>query len=154
MTAGHQHQQLDEPVTILLVEDNPGDIRLIEEAFEMTDTDTRLHSTTNGESAVDLLTQKATAESESLPDLVLVDLNLPRRDGCDVLEAIRDDSQLRPLPVIMLTSSQAREDVRRCYEAHANAYLSKPTNPDEFISVAQAVDQFWFEYAQLPPLSQ
>lgn len=99
------------------------------------------------------MTRRSTDESASLPTLALIDLNLPGMDGCEVLGTIRDDPQLQCLPVIILTSSTARDDVVRCYNANANAYLTKPTTPDEFISLVTAIERFWFEKVQLPPIS-
>lgn len=147
----HQRSS-DDPVEILLVEDNLGDIRLTQEAFKATDSETRLCPVTNGDDALEFLARRLTDESESLPDIALLDLNLPGRDGCEVLEAIRDDPKLRSLPVIMLTSSGDSEDIERCYDAHVNAYLTKPINMDEFATVVAAVERFWFERATLPPI--
>jgi CheY-like chemotaxis protein len=142
----------DETLEILLVEDNPGDARLTQEAFKMTERETTLHFVTDGDDAVDFLNQQGSHEMSLLPDLVLLDLNLPGRDGCEVLEAIRTTSQIQYLPVIMLTSSTADEDIAKCYTARANAYLTKPTDPDVFVEVVDAIEQFWFEQVQLPPV--
>lgn len=144
-------QTSTEPIEILLVEDNPADIRLTREAFDAADTEIVLRSVTDGTDAIDLLTRRVTA-SASLPALALVDLNLPGEDGCTVLEAIRDDPRLKPLPVIVLTSSAASDDIERCYDAQANAYLTKPTDPDEFASLVESVERFWFDRVQLPSL--
>lgn len=146
------HQSSSEAVNILLVEDNPGDVRLIQEAFKETKRETEFHIITNGEEAIDFLNDFATDDSINPPDLVLLDLNLPGSDGCEVLESIRDNPQIQPLPVVMLTSSGAREDVIRCYDASANAYLTKPANPNDFAAVAKAVEKFWFEKARFPPI--
>lgn len=137
----------DDGVDILLVEDNPGDARLVEEALAGAELDCGLHVVTTGEQALTFLFE---APSKPSPDLVLLDLNLPGMDGCAVLESIRDDPGLRPTPVIMLTSSAAPEDVRRCYEATANAYVTKPTHPDELVSLMRAIDQFWVQQAVFP----
>lgn len=142
----------DEPVEVLLVEDNLGDIRLTQEAFEGVDSETKLHPVTDGDDALEFLTRRADDDAPSLPDIVLLDLNLPGRDGCEVLEAIRDDRRLHTLPVLMLTSSGDSRDIERCYGAHANAYLTKPTDIDEFASLVKAVEGFWFERATLPPV--
>lgn len=135
---------------VLLVEDNPGDVRLIREAFSTLERGTALEIVTRGDEAVELLTQQAT--DDSLPDIALLDLNLPGRDGCGILETIRDDPRLQYLPVVILTSSEAEEDIARCYDANANAYVTKPTDPTAFRAVAEAVERFWFETAQLPPI--
>ncbi|SDJ51573.1 response regulator [Natronorubrum texcoconense] len=144
----------DAPVEILLVEDNPDDIRLVREAFEAGDADIVLHPVRDGDDAIDLLARRVDSEGATLPDFALVDLNLPGRDGCSVLEAIRADPRLRPLPVIMLTNSDATEDIERCYDARANAYLTKPDDSDEFGPLAKSVEQFWCNQVQLPPIPQ
>lgn len=146
-------QQAADPIDILLVEDNLGDIRLTEEAFNASNHKTVVNSVTNGDEAIDLLCEQANRHLQSLPDLALVDLNLPRRDGCEVLKAVRSHSQLKPLPVIMLTSSAASEDIERCYKANANAYLTKPTDPSEFESLAESIEEFWANQAVLPSIS-
>lgn len=138
------------PIDILLVEDNPGDVRLIQEAFKTTDRETTLHAITDGDDAMEFLTQQTT--EDSLPDLVLLDLNLPGKSGCEILRTIRDEPQLQHLPVIMLTSSRANEDVTRCYETGANAYLTKPDDMAAFSSLVETVERFWFERARLPPV--
>jgi CheY-like chemotaxis protein len=142
----------DEPLKILLVEDNPGDVRLTQEAFKTTERETTLRILTTGDDAVDFLTPRGSHEMSTRPDLVLLDLNLPGKDGCEVLETIRNTSTIHHLPVIMLTSSTADEDIAKCYTACANAYLTKPTDPDEFAEVVDAIEQFWFEQVQLPPV--
>lgn len=150
MTDHSSRRTSTEPIEVLLVEDNPADIRLTREAFDAADTGIVLHSVTDGTDAIDFLTRRA--GSASLPALALVDLNLPGADGCTVLEAIRDDPRLKPLPAIVLTSSAASDDIERCYDAQANAYLTKPTDPDEFASLVESVERFWFDRVQLPPL--
>lgn len=141
-----------DPVEILLVEDDPDDARRLREAFETTDRETTLHVAENGSDAVEFLTRRADGEEPTLPDLVFLDLTLPGEDGCAVLERIRDAPRLRFLPVLVLTGSDAEEDVARCYEAEANAYLTKPTDSAGFASLAEAIERFWFERAQLPPI--
>ena len=140
--------QSNNAIDILLVEDNPGDVRLTQEAFKVTEQKVTLQTVFNGDTAVEFLRES----TEALPDLVLLDLNLPGRDGCEVLEVIRDDPRLKSLPVLIFTSSETDEDITRCYKARANAYLTKPTSPDEFISLVSTLEQFWFEQAQLPPI--
>ena len=152
MTDPDEHRPPDEPVDILLVEDNPGDVRLVTEAFEATTRAPTIHTVTTANAAVDFLKGQCAAESRSLPALALVDLNLPGSDGCAVLEAVSNDPQLRRLPVIILTSSEASEDITRCYDARANAYLSKPAVYAEYVSVVKVVKTFWLEQVQLPPL--
>ncbi|MFC6764800.1 response regulator [Natrinema soli] len=142
------HKSSNGVIDILLIEDNPGDVRLTQEAFKTIDQKVTLQTIASGDNAVEFLQQ---SPETSLPDLVLLDLNLPGRDGCWVLEAIRDDPQLKPLPVIMLTSSETDEDIERCYGARANAYLTKPTAPDEYTSLVDSLERFWFEQVQFPP---
>lgn len=149
-TPSHQSSSND-AINILLVEDNPGDIRLTQEAIKTTDREVTLQTITHGDEAVEFFQQ---ATEGSLPDLVLLDLNLPGQDGCEVLETVRGDSRLKPLPVIMLTSSEADEDIARCYDAQANAYLTKPTDPAKFRSLVEELERFWFEQARLPPIPQ
>lgn len=139
------------PVDILLVEDNPGDVRLIEEAFRDTSLETQFQTATDGTDALDILRERQESDSETYPDLLLLDLNLPRMDGFAVLEAIKDDPAYPPLPVLVLTSSEAEDDVVRSYELSANAYLTKPDGPEDFTSLGQAIERFWFEMAHLPP---
>ena len=142
-------RETDGPIEILLVEDNPGDVRLTKEAFRATDRETTFEVVTDGESAVEFVSRTS---EPSLPDLVLVDLNLPGRNGCAVIEAIREDPQFQYLPVIVLTSSEDGEDVARSYDVRANAYLTKPTDPAEFVALAKRVEEFWFDRARLPPV--
>lgn len=153
MTDFSRKQSPEKPIDVLLVEDNPGDVRLTREAFETTDTETTLHHVTDGDAALDYLSVGDTADSGSAPDLVLLDLDLPGTDGYEILEAIREDARLQYLPVIVLTSSDADEDVSRCYRANANAYVTKPTDCDEFTRMVEAFDQFWFQQVRLPPSS-
>lgn len=142
-----------DPIDILLVEDNPGDIRLTKEALAATEFDATIHTVTDGTDALKVLDERQDDESLPYPDLLLLDLNLPQMGGLDVLDAIDADSELPPLPVIVLTSSDAAEDVVSSYERSANAYLTKPTDHDEFVSMVQSVETFWIETAQLPPVS-
>lgn len=140
----------DDPLEILLVEDNPGDVRLVQEAIKTTDHDTTVTVETTGDAAVESLLQSS--PDDPRPDLLLLDLNLPGRDGCAVLDAIRDDSTVQTLPVLMLSSSSTDDDISRCYDAKANAYLTKPGNLTELTSMMQSVEDFWFEKAHLPPV--
>ncbi|MGQ3413171.1 response regulator [Natrinema versiforme] len=141
-----------DPVSILLVEDNPGDVRLIEEAFKSAGFATTFHTVTDGSAAIEFLQDRAAVEAGPDLDLMLLDLNLPRTDGFEVLETIKDDPALSSLPVLVLTSSEATEDIVKSYELCANAYLTKPTDPDEFADIGRAVESFWIDEATLPPV--
>lgn len=136
---------------VLLVEDNPGDTRLIQEAFREGAVDATLHAVPDGGEMMDFLFQRNGHESAPFPDLVLLDLNLPKTHGTELLEHIRAEPELSHLPVVVLTSSADRDDVEACYRKHANAYLTKPTDHEEFVSTVQAVEDFWFDRVKLPP---
>jgi CheY-like chemotaxis protein len=136
---------------VLLVEDNPGDVRLTREAFEESDTEVRLHVVTDGVEALEFLAREGGHTDAPTPDVVLLDLNLPRKSGEEVLETIREDGSLPTPPVVVLTSSDAAEDVARSYELSANAYMTKPVAPDEFIATIRQFESFWLSTAHLPP---
>lgn len=135
---------------VLLVEDNPADVDLILESFAETGNGTRLHPVRDGEDAMRFLRQEDEYGGVVRPDLVLLDLNLPRMDGREVLEAIKSDAELRVLPVIVLTSSQARKDITTSYQLHANCYITKPLGLSQFYRIAEAVERFWQDVAVLP----
>ncbi|MGM0592878.1 MAG: response regulator [Halobacteriota archaeon] len=145
---------LGSPADILLVEDNPGDVRLTREAFKEGQIHNTLHVTTDGTEALDFLHQRGDYADAPFPDIVLLDLNLPRKDGDEVLKEIRADPRLKYLPVIILTSSSAEEDIIKSYELQANAYLTKPVDPVEFIEVVKSFQQFWLSVVRLPPCSE
>ncbi|SFB69936.1 Response regulator receiver domain-containing protein [Halobiforma haloterrestris] len=144
------HSSGPEPARILLVEDNPGDVRLTREAFEAARIESDLYVVSDGAEALEFLEQRGEYEDAPRPDLVLLDLNLPRASGEEVLTELKDDPELRTIPVIVLTSSRAEEDIVRSYELHANAYLTKPVDPDEFIETIRAFEEFWFTVVHLP----
>lgn len=139
------------PVDILLVEDNPGDVRLTEEAFAAASITTDLHVVRDGEAALAFVEQRGAHEHAPRPDLILLDLNLPKVDGMEVLERVKQDSDLRRIPVVVLTSSAAEEDVAESYERHTNAYLSKPVDAGEFVDLVESFESFWLSAAHLPP---
>jgi CheY-like chemotaxis protein len=138
------------PIEILLVEDNPGDARLAREAFSQSTVPNNMHHARDGEQAIAFLRRQGQWKDAPTPDLVLLDLNLPRRDGREVLEDIKSDPILRQIPVVVLTSSQAQEDILRSYRLHANCFITKPGNLEELIQVAQGIEQFWFKLVRLP----
>ena len=139
------------PARILLVEDNPGDVRLTQEAFEHGRIDNDLYVVSDGTDALEFLYQRGEYADVPRPDLILLDLSLPRMDGEEVLARLKSDDSLRQIPVIVLTSSRAEEDIVRSYDRHANAYLTKPVDPDEFIETVRAFEKFWFSVVRLPP---
>ncbi|USZ73112.1 response regulator [Natronosalvus halobius] len=143
-----------DPIDILLVEDNPGDVRLTKEAFKEGRIDNTIHVARNGVDALSFLYQRDGYEDAPRPDLILLDLNLPRKNGEEVLEELKDDPTLRRIPTVVLTSSEAEEDVVRSYEKYANAYLTKPIDPDEFIEIVRSFESFWLSVVNLPPAEE
>ncbi|OIB57341.1 response regulator [Natrialba sp. SSL1] len=135
---------------ILLVEDNPGDVRLTRGAFKDGKIANTLHVTEDGVEALDFCYQRNEFADARCPDLILLDLNLPRKDGEEVLEELKADSDLRHIPVIVLTSSDSHEDMVKSYDLHANAYLTKPVNPVKFIETIQTLERFWLSLVRLP----
>jgi CheY-like chemotaxis protein len=139
------------PIEVLLVEDDPGDVLMTREALQDTTVANRLSVVSDGVEALAYLRREAPFADAVRPDLVLLDLNLPRRDGREVLKEIKTDEDLRQIPVVVLTTSQAEEDIRRSYELHANAYVTKPVDFDRFISVVRKIDEFFVGVVELPP---
>jgi len=140
-----------EPMDILLIEDNPGDIRLLEKALTKMTIKYNLEVITDGEEAIDYLQDKA-AKSDPVisPDFIILDLNLPRQSGGDVLQTIKNHPKLLHIPVMILTSSESQKDILACYQAHANSYVVKPMNINEFFSITQSIENFWFKSNQSP----
>jgi len=139
-----------EPIEILLVEDNPGDVRLTEKAFEEGSLANDLDVVTDGVEAMRYLRQEDEYAEKTLPDIVLLDLNLPKKNGDEVLEDIKTDDDLKHLPVVILTSSEAEEDIAATYNKHANAYLTKPVDFDGFTDIVNQIEGFWFRVVRLP----
>ncbi|TWF76967.1 response regulator receiver domain-containing protein [Pseudonocardia hierapolitana] len=137
-------------INVLLVEDDPGDVLMTREAFE-ENLHNRLDVVTDGAAALDYLRRAQPYADAPRPDLILLDLNLPRRDGREVLQEIKADPDLRHIPVIVLTTSKAQEDVLRSYQLHANAYVTKPVDFDGFIEAIKQIDHFFVSVVQLPP---
>ena len=141
-----------DPTDILLVEDNPGDVRLTKEAFREGHIANNIHVATDGVEALDFLHRREQYADAPCPDIVLLDLNLPRKNGDEVLAEMNDDPDLPSVPVVILTSSGAEEDVVRSYDLNANAYLMKPVDPDEFVDTVRSFQEFWLSIVRLPPV--
>ncbi|MDQ5848675.1 MAG: response regulator [Pseudomonadota bacterium] len=139
------------PVEILLVEDNPGDERLTREALKEGKVYNNFHWVKDGVEAMEFLRRQGKHASAPRPDIILLDLNLPKMDGREVLQAIKTDSDLKRIPVVVLTTSKAEEDVLRTYSLHANCYVTKPVDLEKFITVVKSIDAFWLTVVTLPP---
>lgn len=144
------HSPSDKALKILLIEDNPGDVRLLEEAFKELDANILIQVARDGAEGLDMVFQPTVPQRPGSPDLILLDLNLPKVNGHDVLARIKGDPATSQIPVIVLTSSRAESDIRRAYQAHANAYLKKPSTLDGLIAAAKHIKNFWMETATLP----
>jgi CheY-like chemotaxis protein len=142
--------QILEPIDVLLVEDDPGDTLMIREAFEDNKVNNTLACVTDGTEAMMYLRREGRYADAPRPDLVLLDLNLPKMDGREVLKEIKGDDTLSTIPVVVLTTSQAEEDVLRSYRLHANAYVTKPVDFDRFIEVVRQIDEFFVTVVKLP----
>lgn len=140
-----------DPIEILLAEDNPGDVRLTEKALDHGNIINNLHVVKNGVEALQFLRQEGEFSDKPRPDLVLLDLNMPKKDGREVMEEMKGDPSLRRIPVVVLTSSEAEEDVVRSYELNANAYLTKPVDFDGFVDIVKRIEDFWFSVVKMPP---
>jgi len=140
------------PVNILLVEDNLGDIRLTQEAFKEGKYPSQLHPVTDGAEALKYLKKQSPYESVDTPDLILLDLNLPKIDGHEVLNQIKSDIELKKIPVIMLTTSSTEEDILKSYNLNVNCYIVKPVEFDRFSEIVQRIEDFWFKTAILPTM--
>jgi CheY-like chemotaxis protein len=138
------------PIEILLVEDNPGDVRLTREALLEAKVATRMHVAVDGVEALAFLHHEGPYAAVPRPDLILLDLNLPKKSGREVLAEIKGDEDFRQIPVVILTTSQAERDVFESYNLHANAYVSKPVDLDAFAKVVRSIEDFWFEIVRLP----
>jgi CheY-like chemotaxis protein len=138
------------PVEILLAEDNPGDITLTKKALERNKLANNLHVVTDGVEALEFLRQEGEYTDKPRPDLILLDLDMPRKDGRDVLEELEDDDDLRRIPVVVLTSSEAEEDIAKSYQLNANAYVTKPVDFDGFSEIVNRIENFWFKIVTFP----
>jgi CheY-like chemotaxis protein len=139
-----------EAIDVLLVEDDPGDVRLIREAFADNKVANHLSVVSDGVEALQFLRREGEFADARSPDLILLDLNLPRKDGREVLAEVKSDAALRRIPIVVLTTSKAEEDVLRSYDLHANAYVTKPVDYDSFISVVHQIDHFFVSVVKLP----
>jgi CheY-like chemotaxis protein len=139
------------PVEILLVEDNPGDVRLAVEALKEGKVHNNLHVVGDGVEAMMFLRREGKFALSPRPDLILLDLNLPKKDGREVLAEIKADEKLRRIPVVVLTTSKAEQDILRTYDLHANCYITKPVDLEQFIAVVRSVEDFWLTVVKLPP---
>jgi chemotaxis family two-component system response regulator Rcp1 len=143
--------RMERPIEILLVEDNPGDVRLTREVFKDAKIRNTIHSVVDGVEAIDYLRNKGKYANAIRPDLILLDLNLPRMDGREVLAEIKSDEDLKRIPVVVLTISKADEDILKSYNLHANCFITKPVDLDQFIKVVSSVEGFWLTIVRLPP---
>ena len=139
-----------EPIEILLVEDSPGDVRLTREAFKDAKVHINLHVASDGAEAMDFLSRKGKHANAPRPDLILLDLNLPKKDGREVLEEIKVSPTLKSIPVVVLTTSASDADILRSYKLHANCYITKPVGLDGFLEVVKSIDNFWLTVVKLP----
>jgi CheY-like chemotaxis protein len=144
INAGH-------PIELLLVEDNPGDVRLTYEALADSKAYTRFHVVSDGAQAMAFLLRQPPYQDAVRPDLILLDLNLPKVSGLEVLKSIKADLRLKVVPVVVLTSSEAESDIAASYRLQVNAFVSKPVDLDQFMQVVQAIDTFWLAVVTLPP---
>jgi len=139
------------PLEVLLVEDSPGDVRLTQEAFREAGTRVNLHVAVDGVAAMDFLRREGVHDHAPRPDFILLDLNLPKMDGREVLACIKEDDDLKTIPTIILTTSADEADILKSYQLQANCYLNKPVQLDEFESVVKTINVFWLTMAKLPP---
>lgn len=144
-------EQQAHPIEILLVEDNPADVRLAQEVLRESKLINRLRAVTDGEQAMAFLRRQGDYAEAVRPDLILLDLNLPGKDGRQVLAEIKADRDLRRIPVVIVTSSQAEEDILKSYDLHANCYVTKPVDLDRFVQVVKSIENFWVSIVKLPP---
>ncbi len=143
-------EESQKPFEILLVEDNPGDVRLTEEALKESDIPTNVNVAVDGEQAISYLNGEHEYANSPKPDLILLDLNLPKKNGLEVLEVIKEKERLKHIPVVIITSSEAEFDISKSYNLHANCYITKPVEFDDFNNVVQNIVKFWFSIVKLP----
>jgi CheY-like chemotaxis protein len=144
------NQTQTKQIEILLVEDNEGDVGLVEEVFQEAKIMNNLHVADDGEEAMLFLHKKGQFSGVPCPDIILLDLNLPKKDGREVLKEIKEDDNLKRIPVVVLTTSKAEEDILKSYDLHANSYITKPVDFDQFIKVIKSIENFWLDVVKLP----
>ncbi len=142
------------PIEIHLIEDNPVDIRMTQEAFKDYHIGNRVSVVTDGEAAMDFVYRRGEHENAPRPDLILLDLNLPRKDGKEILDEVKADRTLRSIPIVVLTTSELDKDIQRSYCHNANAFLTKPIEFDDFVSMMKTIGDFWLTYGKLPDTSE
>lgn len=148
------NENYQKPIDILLVEDNPGDIRLTKEALKEGKVLNKLSVAMDGVEALKYLRKEGEFSDALTPDIILLDLNLPMMDGRELLKIIKSDPELLSIPVVILTTSKAEEDIIQTYTMHANCYITKPVDLEQFIKVVSSIESFWFEIVKLPPVVQ
>jgi chemotaxis family two-component system response regulator Rcp1 len=146
-----REQRMGRLAEILLVEDNPGDVRLTQEALKEGKVLNNMHVAEDGVEAMAFLRQEGQCADAPRPDVILLDLNLPRKDGREVLAEVKNDPGLRRIPVVILTVSQDEQDILKTYDSHANCYITKPVNLDRFLTVVKSIEDFWLTIVKLPP---
>lgn len=146
--------QRQAPMDVLLIEDSPGDVRLTQEAFREANPAIRLHVANDGVEAMAFLQREGAHARAPRPDIILLDLNLPRMDGREVLARIKEDDALKTIPTVILTTSDAEADITKSYQLKANCYLTKPVQLDQFESLVKSINDFWLTRARLPPQRQ
>lgn len=144
-------KEIGKLIEILLIEDNPGDARLVVEGLKEGKVRNNLTIVEDGDEAMEFLRKEGRHENAPRPDLILLDLNLPKKDGREVLKEIKSDENLRRIPIVILTTSKAEEDIMKTYNYHANCYITKPVDLDRFIEIIKAIDDFWLTIVKLPP---
>jgi CheY-like chemotaxis protein len=140
------------PIEILMVEDNPGDARLTQEALKESKVMNNLHHARDGVEAMEFLLREGKHKSAPIPDIILLDLNLPRKDGREVLAELKTLPRLKNIPVVVLTTSDAEQDIVMSYNLHANCYITKPVDLDKFIDIIRGIENFWLSIVKLPPM--
>ncbi len=144
------NQKIGKPIKILLVEDSPGDVRLTQEAFKDSKLYNKVYVVEDGIEAMAFLYKKEKYANTSRPDIILLDLNLPKKNGREVLREIKSDEDLKRIPVVILTTSKAEEDIIKSYNLHANCYITKPVDLNQFTRVVRSIENFWFTIVKLP----